>query len=440
MSQRAAIFFARDFLATEFPRLAQAMHDRPRVYIVMNEIEAATVAAADTGGEIVIVGASGASALGTSDSGAVSRDRTLRFAGREEIEQVRRAVNGACDTVLQRHPNPAFHFDEPVSGYANEVFNRRFKAAGALCLHFQAAWVPGYLFFVSDVGQSQPVELNLLSGGRGLVEDHIERRASGKGLPHYVLSYGKVGARARDMATTYGKAAYRTLLRRDGSYLDRDAEAHLFHARALRRSLIGRYSADPVDEGGDVTAKDDTPMVVFPLHYEPESLLSYFSAYYRQEDIAARLLDSLPPDGRLVIKEHPSQPGALLLPKWRDIVRAKRVVALPGNYPASRLLALNPTVASLGSTFALEAALAGCPTGVLGSVHFRDAPGVSRIDRPEDWPTLADQPSASGDDMATWYGSFLDRYCFGGNLMRGKTWFDDPDALVASLERAAGER
>lgn len=435
MSQRAAIFFARDFLSLEFPRFAHSLGDRPRVYLVMNAGEAAAVATADPGGEIVSVGASRAARLPVDDIDAIARDRTLRFAAPQEIDQVRRNILAVCETVLARHPAPAFYLDEPVSGYANEMFNRRFAAAGALCLHFQSAWVPGYMFFTSDRGQERPVELNLLADGRAAVEPHIEARASGEGLPHYILPYGNIGRRVRDVMVTLGKAGYRRVLRRRGSYIDRDIEAHLFHARALRHSLAARYSVDPV---GAANSAGSGELVIFPLHYEPESLLTYFSPFYRQEEIASRLLDTLPSGSRLVLKEHPSQPGALHLPKWRDLMRAKRVVALQGSYPASRLLARRPVVVSLGSTFALEAALAGCPTGVLGTVHFRNAPGISRLGSPEDWPSLLSEQPAPPGAIADWYGRFLERYCFGGNVMRSKTWFHDSAALGGALNRAAG--
>ena len=435
MNDGAAIFFARDFLATEFPRFARALGDRSRVYIVMNEAEAATASAGDPGGEVVIVGRAPTSNAAIDDGDALARDRTLRFAAPAEIAEVRRAIADVCEFVLTRHPRPAFYFDEPVSGYANEVFNHRFRAAGALGLHFQSTWVPGYMFFVSDMGQELPVPLGLVNTGKKLIDDHLEQRAAGGALPHYVLSYGKISRRMRDIALTSAKGLYRKFRRRGANYIDRDIEAHRFHASALRKSITGRYSSDPVDE-----AIDQANLIIFPLHYEPESLLTYFSSLYRQEEIAARLLDSLPADWRLVLKEHPSQPGALQLPKWRDLTRAKRVITLPGAYPASRLLARKPTVVSLGSTFALEAALAGCPTGVLGTVHFRDAPGVTRLHRPEDWPLLAERPTAKPNEIAAWYAEFLDKYAFAGNFMRGKTWIDQPELLGAAIARAADKR
>jgi hypothetical protein len=435
VSGGAAIFFARDFLATEFPSFARALGDRPRVYIVMNQTEAAIASAGDRCGEVIIAGSVPRSPAPIDDGDAVARDRTLRFASPSEIAEVRRATADVCEYVLARYPKPSFYFDEPVSGYANEVFNRRFRAAGALGLHFHSTWVPGYMFFVSDMGQELPVPLGVLNTGRTLIADHLERRASGGALPHYVLSYGKIGRRLKDIALNSAKGLYRKFMRQGANYVDRDPEAHRLHASALRLSLTGRYSSDPAEE-----MEGDGKLVIFPLHYEPEALLTYFSPFYRQEEIAARLLDSLPADWRLVLKEHPSQPGALHLPKWRDLVRAGRVIALPGAYPASRLLARKPIVVSLGSTFALEAALAGCPTGVLGTVHFRDAPGVTRLDRPEDWSLLAGRAAAPSGDIAAWYAGFLDRYAFAGNIMRGKTWIDQPEALGRALARAAGEK
>jgi len=329
------------------------------------------------------------------------------------------------------HASPrAFYVDEPVSGYANEMFNRRFAASGATCLHFQSAWLPGHLFFVRDAAQGEPVELNLLSGSANAVREHLRLRAEGLARPTYVLSYGNPLRRVKDIAITLAKALWRKLFRRKAPWIDRDTTAHLFHARCLWGSLTGRYSPDPASDPGDAR------YLLFPLHYEPESLLSYFSRFYRQEDIANRILDSLPAGWRLILKEHPSQPGALMLPKWAGLRASGRVLVLPGTYPSARLMPLKPVVVSLGSTLALEAAVAGCPVGVLGGVHFRHAPGVVALDAPEDWHRVLDSEPGSAEAIAVWYADFLDRHCFKGNLMRGQTWFEDLPALGGALATA----
>ncbi len=433
----AAILFARDFLSAEFTKLASLFGARTRVYITMNAAEAEAARGIDPSGEVWTIGSAPPGDGPIEDGDAIDRDRTLRYASLAEIALVRRAVADVIAAVLARHPAPAFYFDEPVSGYANEAFNRAFGGAGALCCHFQTAWLPGYLFVVSDAGQDRPVPLGLVSGGAELAKAHLASRASGGALPLYVLSYGKASRRVKDLALTLGKAAYRKLRRRNASYIDRSLAPHLLHARALAHSLTASYSPDPVGSGGTGNAAG-AKTLIFPLHYEPESLLAYFSPYYRQEEIAAQLLDSLPPDWTLVLKEHPSQPGALHLPKWAELRSAARVVCLPGAYPAARLLALRPTVMSLGSTFALEAALAGCPVGVLGTVHFQHAPGITKLAHPGDWVQLADAPRAAPEAITAWYGEFLDTYAFKGNFMKDRTWIEDAPALVAALGRVAG--
>lgn len=427
----AAVFFARDFLSAEFPKMRAAFDGLARVYLVMNAREAASVREHDADGVVILVGDAGGNPQGSGfdDAPAIGRDRTLRFAPDAEITASRRAIAGACEAVLSRF-NPVFYLDEPVSGYANEVFSRRFAGAGALSLHFQVAWLPGTCFFVSDAAQAAPVPLNLLSGSADLVRRHVQLRAEGLARPAYVLSYANPLRRLKDIAITLGKAAYRRLRRRKANWVDRDTSAHLFHAQSLWRSLTGRYSRDPADNPGDAR------FVVFPLHYEPESLLSYFSRFYRQEEIASQILDTLPDGYRLVLKEHPSQPGALMLPKWAGLRAADRVVVLPGTYPASRLMPLKPVVISLGSTFALEAAVAGCPVGVLGGVHFRGAPGIVALDSPSDWREVLGAEPGSAEAVSQWYADFLDRYGFKGNFLRGQTWFEDLPALGTALAAA----
>lgn len=425
----AVVFFARDFLSVEHPKMAGAFPGLARVYLVMNPREADTVRQHDAQATVIHVGEAMGDATGLDDAAAIGRDRTLRFAPPSDIAASRRAVAGACEAVLSRFA-PAFYVDEPVSGYANEMFSRRFAAAGALCLHFQTAWLPGHLFFVRDAAQAEPVELNLLSGSSEAVREHVRLRAEGLARPTYVLSYGNPLRRVKDIAVTLAKALYRKVARRKAAWIDRDTSAHLFHARSLWGSLTGRYSPDPASDPGNAR------FLLFPLHYEPESLLSYFSRFYRQEEIASRLLDTLPAGWRLILKEHPSQPGALMLPKWAGLRAAGRVVVLPGTYPSARLMPLKPAVVSLGSTLALEAAVAGCPVGVLGAVHFRHAPGVVALDAPEDWHSVLDSEPGSAEAIAAWYAAFLDRHCFKGNIMRGQTWFEDLSALGGALATA----
>lgn len=424
----AIVFFARDFLSVEFPRMCGHFAQLARVYIVASEAEGRAVRAGDPAGEVVRIGEFDADPGPLVNSAAaVNMDRYLRYLGSEEIVAVLRAVAGVHEHILSRY-RVVYYMDEPVSGYANAAFNRAFSNAGALCLHFQTSWLPGFGFFVSDQAQDEPVRLDLLSGGADLVRDHVRRRQEGLGRPLYVLGYDKLPKRVADLVTTTAKVAYRKLFRRNALYIDRDTSAHRLHANCLWHSLWGRYSPDPARLPG-------RKYVIFPLHYEPEALLNYFSAYSRQEEIAAQILDTLPADYTLVLKEHPSQPGALHLPKWAEVRRAERVMILRGDYRIASLLERRPVVVTIGSTFAIEAALAGCPVGMLGGAHFQRAPGIMRLRKASDWLSLLDIPTGSTEAIAEWYGSFLDRYCFRGNIMRNRTELPDLAAIAAGLPR-----
>ena len=124
---------------------------------------------------------------------------------------------------------------------------------------------------------------------------------------------------------------------------------------------------------------EKSKLIVFPLHYEPEAVVSYFSPYSNQLDLVNQIFERLPPDCLLVLKEHPSQPGATRLNKWKDLVKCERVRVVKGMEKLSDLLAYESVVVSIGSKAALEASLLGRRAYVFGKPHYRDIPGVEYV-------------------------------------------------------------
>lgn len=430
--QDAIVFFARDFLAVEFARIGESFSSFQRVFITINEAEAAQVRAASPGAHVFsLYPLTEARPSSHELDTGFNIDRFLRDLDENEIRAVSASVRRIHTEILSSF-RVRYYMDEPVSGYPNAEFNRCFSASGAICLHFHPAWVPGYFFFTSDPAQRAPVPLGIMEGGKALAAAHVDLRRAGGGKPLYVLGYGKVRKRVSDWFKTIGKGVYRKLFRRNAPYIDREASEHWMHARALQRSFISRYSPDPAQNAM-------SKYVIFPLHYEPEAVLGYFSAYTRQEEIAAQLLDALPLGYKLILKEHPSQPGALHTAKWAALRRSPRTVFLRGDYAVGPLMALRPIVVSIGSTFALEAAVSGSVVGLLGGVHFEDAPGMYKLDRPGDWLSLIEKPAAPLDRIVEWYGDFLDRYCFPGSIMRGATKIERLDDIVSVLKQPVGE-
>ncbi len=413
LKRRAIVFFARDFLATEFPKVASMLDGLAHVYITANQREADQVLRHDPCGEVFLLDDADRwpQPQPEPDETAFNRDRFLRNYSQRSILNVLRVLQGISQECLGKY-KVDIYVDEPVSGYPNMYFNRVFSASGAKCLHFQTAWVPGYMFFTADAAQAAPVEIGWRADWASIVDAHIDNRRKGLARPTYVIDYGLCRQRIRDALLTAGKGVYRKLIRRNDFYIDMDASAHWLHVNCLVRSFSSaRYCPDLVGADGG-------RYVLFPMHYEPESVLNYFSQFQRQEEIAAKILDTLPINFRLILKEHPSQPGALGLPKWRSLVSSERVIALPGGHDARKLLNLDVVVVSIASTLALESAVAGRPVGVMGQVHFASMPGIKHLDSPEEWLTLLDFQPATLSEIKSWYAEFMTRHCFPGSVMR----------------------
>lgn len=429
---RAIVFFARDFLSTEFPKLSGVLGEYVRVYITANRHEAERVKKSDLEGVVFPLDDVDRwrDAHHEIAGMAYNSDRFLRRYARREIEEVYRVLCGISRECLGKF-SVEFYIDEPVSGFPNWYFNSTFSAAGAQCLHFQTSWVPGYMFFTADAAQASPVNVGWNAEWGEIVKTHIESRSKGLAKPVYVINYGSRRKRLQDAVITTAKGVYRTLFRRRDFYIDRDASAHWLHAECLRRSFDGGIYSEPPAGG------DGNRYVLIPLHYEPESVLNYFSEFQRQEEIASQILDTMPLNFRLILKEHPSQPGALGLAKWRSLVGSKRVLALRGDFDARSLLKLDVVVVSIGSTLALESVIAGRPVGVLGAVHFASMPGMRRLHSPKDWLTLLEHSPAQLSEISDWYESFMNSYCFPCNIMRNQT---DIQTLGQCLKIFIGHR
>ncbi len=412
--KKVIVFFARDFLSNWFSNLGSNLQDHLRIYIVVSDQEAENVREKDPDGQIFKLSDTkySGSLVGVSDAVlGFNQDRFLRW---ETTEKIEAAIN-PCINVAQEICNSyevSLYIDEPVANFPNYYFNEFFSSIGARCLHFNTSWVPGYSFFCSDAAQAEPVLVNAISAGAELVADNMTKREAGKGLPFYVLSYDKFYLRAFGAVKFFLKAGVKKFLRRNDYYLLQSHSSDFFHAKCLLASLIGGY-ADP-----EALEASEVKYVVYPMHYEPENILTYFSKYHRQSEVVAQILDSLPLDYELIIKEHPSQPGALNTSLWRETIKHKRVHKVFGTSKINAVVKSSSTVVvSFGSTMVLEAALNGAKCAVFAGVHFAEAPGILKIDNVADWSKCLDIEDVPRSEILSWYGSFLDKYCFEEALM-----------------------
>jgi len=425
--KKAVVFYSRDFLSTEFPKLKKYFLDYKRIYVVCSSNEKKNVKNLDKESIVYNIHEKfGNQSDIKIDFNTFNNDRFLRNYSNKEIKEIITTIINITNEINNTF-SVKFYLDEPVSGFPNFFFNTEFKKNGCLCMHFQPSWVPNLLYFVTDSAQLDPIKVNITQNGDEIVNNHVEDRNIGKSKPTYVINYSSINKRIYDIILNSLKLFYRVLFKKKQYYLDADVSAHLIHIKCLYLSIFKKYSLDPIKSL-------NYKYVLFPLHYEPESVLNYFSKYTRQEEIASQILDTLPMGYKLILKEHPSQPGALHLNKWDDLRKSKRVVLLKGKYNTKSLFDnLNVCVVSIGSTMALEAALYGKLVGVLGDVHFSNAPGIYKLNSPKDWTSLIGNETASPQEIKKWYSKFINDYCIKGNIMKDNTILNDFDKFLKNL-------
>jgi len=432
----AILFFARDFLADEFPKFHGVLDDKARVYIVSKSTEITRIAAVDPAGHIFnaahyIDAAAGQDILRDQVFADmhqnVPRDRYLRRMAPEAIARVVHGVRTMLDEIGAQF-RIRLYLDEPVSGFINECVNHWVRAQGGMPCHFQTTWLPGYMFFCRDATQAEPIVFDGVADAHEMIDAHFEKRLQNLAKPTYLLDYGSPLRALKDAAMFALKGLNRRL-RTSEIFIDADPWPHEFQARCLWLSVISRYETPAT-----LARRTGAKFLIFPLHYEPEAVITYFSDFTDQLDMVAAVFDNLPPDTYLLLKEHPSQPGAAHLPKWRQLMANQRVLAVKGTTPMHELLALpDSAVVTIASNAAIDAAINGRPAFIMGQPHFRDFPGVRFMDHrgPLDFTTPL--PPASRAEIVAWYGDFIARHGRRMLFMRGRTDVPDPEGMFDRL-------
>ena len=448
MTKPAFAFYARDFLADEFPKigaqLAARHPDRPRFYIVSKRSEAERVRATDRDAQVFVLGDYFAAA----EKEGATRDarfeelatlvRRDRYVSRMDLPQIATVLQGIKllqDALAEAGPI-ALLLDEPVSGIVKDGLDRFVTAQGGLAAHFNVGWVPGHVWFARGYQQDRPIVLGMLRDGHEKVAAHVEKRKANAGLPAYLHNYRGV-MRPLKASARFGALGARRRLVKAETFLDQDPWPHDFMARSLAASITARYD-DPKE-----IAASGAKCVIYPVHYEPEAVISYWSSFTNQLSLAMEAFERLPADTYLLLKEHPSQPGALSHAKWRELLANKRVKKIHGTVQMSELLAMPSALVSIGSAAVMEAVMHGRPAYIVGQPHFRGLPGVTPID---DWESFAvdwDRPATPTSDLVAWYGDFLNRYGVEGQFLRGRTDFpravETVERLLEIAERETSE-
>lgn len=147
----------------------------------------------------------------------------------------------------------------------------------------------------------------------------------------------------------------------------------------------------------DVTerAKGFKRAVFWPLAMAPESALCYLNADYSFSDyreVISKVLDAIPEDMLLVVKEHPSAIGYRAVVQYSKLLNKKNVLVCNPVESTSKIInAVDAVLVNTSSTTGLEAVALGKPVLALGSCHYKVDGIVDEINSSNricEWPAI----------------------------------------------------
>ena len=290
---------------------------------------------------------------------------------------------------------------EPVALFPTHYLLYLCKRTGAVPLYWANSYFPGFFYFVSEVHLSYPAILPMqdpdsMEQLRRSVSSFVERVAQDKAGPVYHHQFAKtkrgfagymrqrsgrealvlspsLTTKAIQAVRLARATAHHLLFPRLGDYMSAGARSeHAFYMRNLIGSM--EYYDRPAE-------RFETKNVFFALQYEPEASLLYAAPDFRnQAALVESILQSLPAEHVLWVKEHPNQFGALRHFQWRKLRKRYHNLRLVfGRENGRHLIQRCGLAVSITSTAGLDALIYGRRCIVLGEVFYRTFPGTLPI-------------------------------------------------------------
>ena len=122
-------------------------------------------------------------------------------------------------------------------------------------------------------------------------------------------------------------------------------------------------------------------LIFYPLHYEPEAVLNYISEFNdNQEAFIENLAKCIGQNQLLVVKEHPNQPGRLLLRRYRGLKkRVSNVLFLPAEAPTKEIIKQSKLLITQTSTAGMEGLIIEKPVIVFGKIFYDQHPQINKV-------------------------------------------------------------
>jgi hypothetical protein len=158
----------------------------------------------------------------------------------------------------------------------------------------------------------------------------------------------------------------------------------LFFLRAyFRKNFLKKHSKNNVDH--------NTRYVYFPLHLEPERIVSIHAPYYgNQLELVKHIAKSIPIDHFLYIKDHPamSQFGYRSILFYKELLKLHNVKLISESVSSEILIKNSNLVITIAGTSGLEASFFGIPVITFSDVIYNEIPTVTRLKNLEELPNI----------------------------------------------------
>lgn len=143
----------------------------------------------------------------------------------------------------------------------------------------------------------------------------------------------------------------------------------------LRTINTFNFNYDNIDD------YNETELVFFPIHFEPEFSLLYLAEFYsNQVALIENISKCLKTNQILVIKEHPQQPGMLALRKYKYLRKYfSNIIFLPSIIPASYVIKKSKLIITISSHLGWEALFHGKPVFLIGKMFYDKHPDINHF-------------------------------------------------------------
>jgi hypothetical protein len=325
----------------------------------------------------------------------IMSDRYLSYYKKEKREQIAFILFNALEKAFKEYKFDYF-MSEPVALFSAQIMLYFSKKNGINVRLWSPCYFPGYFYFSSNLTNSlatcsrkENIKANDCSEFIRTFSSNVTLDKSGPKYHHSFAdkekSFFAYFKQRRGTAPTVIDPDFKTkviqIMRLSfalfikftypylGDFqLATSWREHWFYLKCL---FFSRFFYNKIPEAFSENN------IFFPLHFEPESSLSYMApANSIQIELIEYILKSLPKDKVLWVKEHPNQFGALNMKKWKDLRKKySNLKYIFGRESGRVLMKRSALVISISSSAGMDALLLGKNVIVLGDVFYKNFSG-----------------------------------------------------------------